>query len=83
MTVEIKSNNDNTITIKNLSSEQLQVFNNIFGNPMTNMNNLVNQNNQQYTAPVTINGDIYAYSVYDAPNYGKNTYTIDIQMLGN
>ena len=84
MTLEIKTNNDNSITIKELKFEQLQVFNNIFGDPTNNADKLVNPRNQQYQqTPVTINGNSYVYSVYDAENYGKDTYTIGIQKLRN
>ena len=82
MTLEIKTNNDNSITIKELNFEQLQVFNNIFGDPTNNADKLVNPRNQQcQQTPITINGNSYAYSVYDAKNYGKDTYTIGIQKL--
>ena len=82
MTLEIKTNNDNSITIKELNFEQLQVFNNIFGDPTNNADKLVNPRNQQnQQTPITINGNSYAYSVYDAKNYGKDTHTIGIQKL--
>lgn len=82
MTAEIKENNDNSLTIKHLNDKQLEVFNNIFGNPMGDKNNLVNSKNSQYKLDaIQINGKKYAYSVYDVPNNGEDTYTIGIQML--
>lgn len=82
MTAEIKTNSDNSVTIKHLTYEQLQGLNTIFGNPMESANEPVNQTNQQYqSTPVEINGKRYAYSVYDATNNGENTYTIVIQIM--
>ena len=80
MTVEITENIDGSVTMKHLTKEQLQVFNNLFGEPTK----LVNEHNKQYRVrPITINGKDYNYNVFDAPNYGKDTYTIDIQKLSN
>lgn len=80
MTVEITENIDGSVTMKHLTKEQFQVFNNLFGEPTK----LVNEHNKQYRVrPITINGKDYNYNVFDAPNYGKDTYTIDIQKLSN
>ncbi|WP_409022040.1 hypothetical protein ACE83Q_07225 [Dellaglioa sp. P0083] len=81
MAAEIKVNNNDSLTIKYVTSEQLQTFNIIFGNPIKS-GLIVNPINQQYQiVPVTINGKKYAYSVYDATNNGKNLYTIELQMM--
>ncbi|MGJ5846632.1 hypothetical protein ACSBQJ_10835 [Enterococcus sp. G203Y] len=80
MTVEITENNDGSITVKHLTREQLQVFNNLFGEPTK----LVNEHNKQYRVrPITINGKDYNYNVFDAPNNGEDAYTIGIQKLSD
>ncbi|MBF2544887.1 hypothetical protein [Listeria seeligeri] len=80
MTAEITENNDGSITMKHLTREQLQVFNNLFGEPTE----LINDRNEHYRVkPITINGKNYAYSVYGSPNNGEDTYTIGIQKLSD
>lgn len=80
MTAEITANNNDSLTIKYVTKEQLQTFNLIFGDPLANIKNLVNPNNLQYKKdPVVINNKEYAYSVYDSENYGEDLYTIVLQ----
>lgn len=83
MTAEITVNNNDSLTIKYITEEQLKRFEHIFGNLLKDNKNLVNSVNQQYQdipIPVTINGKKYAYSVYDSKNYGEDLYTIELQM---
>ncbi len=81
MTAEIKLNKDDSLTIKYLTSEELQIFANFFGNPIDNTGNLINPQTKQYKSDLILNGKKYAYSVYDKTNNGKDLYTIDIQKM--
>ena len=81
MAVEIKVNENGSLTFKDVTSEELQMFTKFFGNPIDDKENPINRKNQQYQDHAIIDGKKCAYSVYDAPNNGKDSYTIDIQMM--